>query len=115
MRRSYYTLLMIDPDVPSRNAPLMRNFVHWMVVNIPGLDISKGSTRAEYVMPQPPPGTGFHRYIFFVFNQGISMRNFDENYSAFIDRGKFSVRNFAAKYNLGNPWAGSFTSISFSS
>ena len=31
-----FTLLMVDPDVPSPHDPKFRNWLHWMVVNIPG-------------------------------------------------------------------------------
>jgi large subunit ribosomal protein L35 len=34
-----YTLLMVDPDAPSRENPVKRSWLHWMVVNIPGHDI----------------------------------------------------------------------------
>lgn len=31
-----------DPDAPSRAEPTFREWHHWLVVNIPGTDISKG-------------------------------------------------------------------------
>lgn len=33
---SYYALVIIDPDAPSPKNPIYREFVHWVVVNIPG-------------------------------------------------------------------------------
>lgn len=44
-----YTLIMTDPDAPSRDMPLFREFVHWVVVNIPGAEVNKGTTVADYV------------------------------------------------------------------
>jgi hypothetical protein len=31
-----YTLLMVDPDAPSPDNPAMREWLHWIVTNIPG-------------------------------------------------------------------------------
>ena len=44
---SYYTLAMVDPDAPSRAKPEWRETLHWLVVNIPGNQISKGKTIVE--------------------------------------------------------------------
>ncbi|ODM88163.1 Phosphatidylethanolamine-binding protein 1 [Orchesella cincta] len=55
-------------------------------------------------------GTGLHRYIFLIYEQPEKL-TFDEkrltNRSG-DGRGKFSIRNFAKKYNLGQPIAGNF-------
>jgi len=42
---SFYTLLMTDPDAPSRAKPEFREWHHWLVVNIPGNNISEGEVR----------------------------------------------------------------------
>ncbi len=44
--------------------------VHWLVTNIPKDSIDNGQTVFEYAPPAPPPGTGFHRYIFKLYGQG---------------------------------------------
>lgn len=81
-----------------------------MVGNIPGGDISKGEVLSDYVGSGPPQGTGLHRYVFLIYEQSGKL-NFDEkrltNRSG-DHRGKFSIRNFAKKYNLGQPIAGNF-------
>lgn len=41
---SYYTLIMSDPDAPSRGSPKAREWLHWLVVNIPGDNISQADT-----------------------------------------------------------------------
>lgn len=50
----FYTLLMTDPDAPSRMEPTLREFRHWLVVNIPGNDIENGETVIEYIGSGPP-------------------------------------------------------------
>ena len=52
-----------DPDAPSRADPKWGEWRHWLVVNIPGNDISKGDTIAQYIGAAPPVGTGLHRYV----------------------------------------------------
>jgi phosphatidylethanolamine-binding protein (PEBP) family uncharacterized protein len=49
-----YTLAMQDPDAPSRKEPSRREFRHWLIVNIPGNDISKGETVFDYIGSGPP-------------------------------------------------------------
>lgn len=60
---------MTDPDAPSRAEPAFREIKHWLVVNIPGSEISKGRLIAAYRGSGPPAGTGLHRYIFVVYKQ----------------------------------------------
>ena len=42
---SFYTLLMTDPDAPSREDPKFGEWKHWLVVNIPGDKVSEGEVR----------------------------------------------------------------------
>lgn len=66
---SLYTLLMVDPDAPSRQKPSYREALHWLVVNVPGNKVTDGQVVAEYIGSGPPEGTGLHRYVFLVFKQ----------------------------------------------
>jgi len=65
-----YTVILTDPDAPSRKDPKFRQWVHWVVVNVPGSDISKGELVIGYVGSGPPKGSGLHRYVFLVYKQG---------------------------------------------
>jgi PH domain/Phosphatidylethanolamine-binding protein len=56
----FYTLIMADPDMPSRKNPAMREFIHWMVCNIPGNDVLKGTTVIPYLGPSPVLNSGDH-------------------------------------------------------
>lgn len=55
---AFYTLAMVDPDAPSREKPTLREVKHWLVVNIPEMDIGKGEEIAGYRGSGPPKGTG---------------------------------------------------------
>ena len=58
-----------DPDAPSRHHPKFREWHHWLVVNIPGCDVSQGEVQLEYVGSGPPKGTKLHRYVFLAYKQ----------------------------------------------
>lgn len=63
---------------------------------------------SEYIGAGPPKGTGLHRYVFLLYKQPSKL-TFEERHLSNRSgehRAKFSIRNFAAKYNLGNPIAG---------
>ncbi|CAL8143637.1 unnamed protein product [Orchesella dallaii] len=105
-----YLLCMTDPDVPLRLYPIYREFHHWLVGNIPGAEISMGEILTDYVGAGPPKGTGLHRYILLIYEQPGKLA-FDEKHLTIRTgkgREKFSIRDFAKKYKLGDPIAGNF-------
>ena len=59
-----YTLAMVDPDAPSRDDPKAAQWLHWLVVNIPGdklesgQDIDHGKVLMQHNDPSPPKGSG---------------------------------------------------------
>lgn len=77
--------------------------------------MSKGDVLSEYVGSGPPKDTGLHRYVFLLYKQPSKL-TFDEkrltNRSG-DNRGKFSIKNFAKKYNLGDPIAGNMYQAEF--
>jgi len=77
---AYYTLVMTDPDAPSRAEPKFREILHWIVGNIPGSCVSKGETLVEYIGAAPPKGAGLHRYIYLVYKHSskIDFSSFDK-------------------------------------
>ncbi|XP_050289020.1 protein MOTHER of FT and TFL1-like [Quercus robur] len=96
-----YTLIMVDPDAPSPSEPALREWLHWIVVDIPeGSDVTKGKELVPYMGPKPP--TGIHRYIFVLFKQKSEMM---VGCSPPDARGNFRARQFAAQYELGLPVA----------
>ncbi len=106
----YYTLVMTDPDAPSREDPKFGQIKHWLVLNIPGTDLSKGETLASYRGSAPPEGSGMHRYIFLVYKQSGILKHSETPVEPNSREGRrhFKVREFAKKYNLGQPIAGNF-------
>ena len=64
----YYTLLVIDPDAPSRANPKYKHWLHWLKVNIIK-NINSGIEIVGYNPPTPPAGTGYHRYYICLLEQ----------------------------------------------
>lgn len=51
-------MFTIDPDVPSFLNSRVRSFKHWLVVNIPGTNVTAGKTLDRYIKPVPKPSSG---------------------------------------------------------
>ncbi|XP_042224611.1 protein D3-like isoform X4 [Homarus americanus] len=97
-----YTLCMTDPDAPSRKDPKFREFLHWLVVNVPSCDPASGDTIAHFVGSGPPRDTGLHRYVYLVYRQPGPLTCDEPNMpnNSAEHRRSFSIRNFANKYHL---------------
>ncbi|GBP14990.1 Protein D3 [Eumeta japonica] len=107
---TFYTLLFTEVDAPSREDTSLKEWCHWLIVNIPESDISKGTVVREYQGSGHGKDSGLHRYVYLLFKQPEKL-TFDEQYSpanSIEGRPKFSTQNFSKKYNLGKPVAGNF-------
>lgn len=107
--------LATDPDAPSRSTPTVREWVHWLVVNIPGdsKDISKGDTLIEFVPSCPGENSGIHRYTFVLHQQPShldfsAVQRFDKSVEHRALRRHFSIRTFAQRFSFGEALAGNF-------
>ncbi|CAG2116830.1 unnamed protein product, partial [Medioppia subpectinata] len=108
---AYYTLVMTDPDVPSRVSPTADAQVkHWLIVNIPENQVSSGESLAVYRGSGPPLGSGLHRYVFLVYKQLKPIVHSETILPTPGREGRtgFKVRDFAQKYKLGEPIAANF-------
>ncbi|KAL8161272.1 hypothetical protein V2J09_012761 [Rumex salicifolius] len=91
--RSFYALVMVDLDAPSPSNPHLREYLHWLVTDIPATTASSfGSEVVRYESPRP--SSGIHRMQ---LGRGTV---FGPNW-----RQNFNTRDFAAVYNLGSPMA----------
>ncbi|MDI2131305.1 YbhB/YbcL family Raf kinase inhibitor-like protein [Yinghuangia seranimata] len=101
-----YTVCMVDPDAPSRRSPSYRSWLHWLVVNVPGEDVTAGDVVTNYQGAQPPSGTGPHRYALVVFRQPGPIEPAATNLEG-APRGGFDLRTFARSHGLATAVAGS--------
>ncbi|KAJ8966399.1 hypothetical protein NQ317_009631 [Molorchus minor] len=116
--KTFYTLCMIDLDVPCRNNPVSRELCHWLVVNIPEENIEDGDTLVEYIGPAPPKGNGFHRFVFLLYKQPDEIDcSGERTISNTCAEGRlaFCITSFAKKYKLGEPIRGNFFQAEYDS
>ncbi|XP_050297579.1 cell surface glycoprotein 1-like isoform X11 [Anthonomus grandis grandis] len=109
-RKSFYTLCMVDPDAPRAKESKFNEWNHWLVGNIPGNRIAQGQPLVQYLPPCPQRNSPPHRYTYMVFKQPsrISFKEPTIPANSFQNRDGFSLRNFAQKYQLGQPIAGNY-------
>ncbi|XP_037814785.1 protein D3-like [Lucilia sericata] len=107
---SFYTLLFTEVDAPSREDTSLKEWRHWLIVNIPENNVGEGDLLYGYQGSGPSKGSGFHRYVYLLFKQPRSLK-FDEKYvdaNSLEGRPNFSTKIFSTKYGLGAPVAGNF-------
>jgi len=105
----FFTLLMIDPDYPRREAPTDAAYIHWLLPNITYDSMRRGQatgTRAivGYMPPTPIPKSGQHRMMLLLFyhpKKKISQPSIKQ-------RTKFNVKEFMQKHGFTAPVAGNF-------
>ncbi|CAA6665691.1 unnamed protein product [Spirodela intermedia] len=97
--RTFYTLVMVDPDVPSPSNPTLREYLHWLVADIPATTtVDFGKELLCYESPRPT--AGIHRLVFALFQQLGRNTVFPPTF-----RHHFNTGDFAQQYNLGSPVA----------
>ncbi|CAA2995192.1 Hypothetical predicted protein [Olea europaea subsp. europaea] len=101
--RTFYTLVMIDPDVPGPSDPYLKEHLHWLVTDIPGTtDATFGRELEIYEIPKP--NIGIHRFVFALFKQ----KGRQTVHKPPASRDYFSTRAFAAENDLDLPVAALF-------
>lgn len=108
-RGSLYTVALIDLDAPASDDPTARQYLQWMVANIPGAEarvgkINKGDVFAGYKAPRPAKGN--HRLVFAVYEQREGPLP-----KRVLSRVNFSLRSFAYMNHLFEPIAANFFTI----
>ncbi|KAL4435640.1 hypothetical protein ABPG77_002603 [Micractinium sp. CCAP 211/92] len=100
-----YTIVSTDPDPPDPANPVKKEWMHWIVTNIPaGGSASQGQEVAKWREPSPPIGT--HRYVFLLFRQpSQEPAQIEDPFGGSPIRAHFNTREFAAKHALGDPVA----------
>uniref|UniRef100_A0A0D9V5M0 Uncharacterized protein n=1 Tax=Leersia perrieri TaxID=77586 RepID=A0A0D9V5M0_9ORYZ len=92
--RVFYTLVLVDPDAPSPSNPSLREYLHWMVTDIPG---TTGASFGKELMlyERPEPRSGIHRMVFVLFRQLGRGTVFAPDI-----RHNFNCKSFAQQYHL---------------
>ncbi|KIN97415.1 hypothetical protein M404DRAFT_1006053 [Pisolithus tinctorius Marx 270] len=121
-----YTLVMTDPDAPSRKNPKLAQWRHWVVTGIKAPHPSEALTGhldgrftelpvTPYHGSTPPPGTGPHRYVLLLYREPASGLTIPpdapERRNSPDDRAKWDAAVFAEEYGL-KPVAANFFYVS---
>ncbi|CAM8888610.1 unnamed protein product [Rhodiola kirilowii] len=97
--RNFYTLVMVDPDAPNPSDPNLREYLHWLVTDIPATTTASFGQEA-ICYESPRPTAGIHRFVFVLFRQLGRQTVYAPEL-----RHNFKTREFAEMYNLGSPVA----------
>ncbi|KAK4745733.1 hypothetical protein SAY87_012045 [Trapa incisa] len=91
--------VMVDPDAPNPSDPNLREYLHWLVTDIPA---TTGASFGQEVVcyENPRPSMGIHRFVFVLFRQLGRQTVYAPGW-----RQNFNTRDFAEVYNLGPPVA----------
>lgn len=108
-----HTLIMVDPDVPFRDAATDGQRVHWLVYDIPGNRTSRGRTLVEYDGVRPRSCSESddlclkeHRVTFALWEQPygpLQLHAEDVLIAAGVDAGRtrYKASDFASRHQLG--------------
>ncbi|TCD61067.1 hypothetical protein EIP91_009071 [Steccherinum ochraceum] len=99
----FYTLLMLDLDVPNPETQSFQSYLHWLQPNISlsssTTSVDLPTTHTKYIPPHPQKGTPYHRYVLLFAPQtgseAIKVPQFSDS-----DRLGFDYRQFAEQYGL---------------
>lgn len=84
-----YTIMMIDPDAPSMKNNKYKYWLHLLIIN-------NNDVIVPYHPPDPPIGSGKHRYYVLIFEQNEKISSLP----VINKREKFNVNDFIKKYNI---------------
>ncbi|XP_068661361.1 protein VERNALIZATION 3-like [Aristolochia californica] len=96
---TFYTLVMVDPDAPNPSEPTLREYLHWLVTDIPAASSARAGQEI-LCYESPRPSSGIHRFVFVLFQQLGPQTVYAPGW-----RQNFCTRHFAELYNLGLPVA----------
>ncbi len=95
----HWTMILTSPD--SHLVENEKEYLLWMIGNIPGQDVEHGDVLCDYLQPFPAKGTGFHRQVFILFKQDGKLNLSDEQRPSGCHSLKdrtFSTYDFLVKY-----------------
>ncbi|CAE6532673.1 unnamed protein product [Rhizoctonia solani] len=115
-----YLIAIVDPDAPSRANPTVSQIRHMFATDFvlsemrPNFAtrslVLRNSTAAisPYFPPNPPVGSGAHRYVALLYAQP---NNFNVTSLNTTQIANFNISSFATSAGLGEPLAGTFLTV----
>ncbi|KII65131.1 Phosphatidylethanolamine-binding protein 1 [Thelohanellus kitauei] len=96
---------MLDIDANTKTDLKQRESYNWVFANIKGNDVSTGEQWIKYAHPNPPKGSGFHRFVFLIFEHSSPINFKLPKIESNVLEGR-NLRNtakFAEENGLGAP------------
>lgn len=110
-----YTLVLTDPDAPTKGDKKWSEYCHLLVTGIKlsppsdgspsdviEVNYSQANVLQQYMGPAPPPKTGKHRYVFILYKEGGASpkASFDERATWGTGKPGSGAKDYASKHNL---------------
>ncbi|KAF7941478.1 hypothetical protein BELL_0215g00140 [Botrytis elliptica] len=107
------TIILTDPDAPSRDDDSMSEMCHW-IARIPEAVVGREGVSGEwsgseleevglvdYKAPAPPKGTGKHRYVFVLLEgDNVDLKEPEERKHWGFEKPESGIREWAERENL---------------
>ncbi|CAE6535897.1 hypothetical protein RSOLAG22IIIB_10720 [Rhizoctonia solani] len=120
IKNGTYLIAIVDPDAPSRANPTVSQIRHMFATDFVISSVRSSFTTRSMVLqnstaaispyfpPNPPVGSGAHRYVALLYTQPSGFNIASLNATQFA---KFNISIFAASARLGEPLAGTFFTV----
>ncbi|KAI1318771.1 hypothetical protein EDD11_005842 [Mortierella claussenii] len=103
--QKYYTVALVDPDMPDVENESFKQQLHWLIANVP-LSATQTQVVKEsadvvmpYLPPHPPKGTKYHRYTLLVAEQPNGGQDKVQIDQSNVSR-ETTLRDLCSQYNL---------------
>jgi hypothetical protein len=91
----FYSLIIYDVDAPYPESPSSSPYIHLLIINILGNDISSGRILLSYSLPSPPSDSQPHRYLIYLYKQQTLVPTM-----SISSRKSFPLDQFISQYEL---------------
>ncbi|KAF9302054.1 hypothetical protein BGZ74_005910 [Mortierella antarctica] len=103
--QKYYTIALVDPDMPDVENESFKQQLHWLITNVPlsavqtEVSTDNANVVLPYVPPHPPKGTRYHRYTLLLAEQPNGGQDKVEVQSKDVSR-ETTLRDLCSQYKL---------------
>lgn len=95
-KKDLFTIMIYDADAPYPNKPSKSPYLHFLMINVPENDETKGDVIAELSNPNPPYNSEPHRYFIDIYLQADRYNAKNRN----DKRNNFPVERFKNNHDL---------------
>ncbi|KAF9387885.1 hypothetical protein CPB97_001871 [Podila verticillata] len=103
--QKYYTVALVDPDMPDVGNESFKQQLHWLITNVPlsavqtEVSTDNANVVLPYLPPHPPKGTQYHRYTLLLAEQPNGGQDKVEVQAEDVSR-ESTLRDLCSQYKL---------------